>query len=220
MKKIPFTLAVAVLCFLLGMLVHWKGCGSSGGIVVKTDTVVKVVKDNTPTHTPASVQTTPPSMAKDQNTIQWYSPAVIYRIDSSVIKDWIAATYAMQASRDSIYAKYTALYNLCASTNHYDSIYKLSNGEVHMQGKVQGNLLKDFNLSLLTRNTTITNTQKAKQRNSVWLGVDGLYRDSSIAVGASLMFQHKRGWAIESGILLNQHGGKEYRIGYKRNSFK
>src|SRR5690349_996891 len=104
--KLATNLLFLGIGLLLGLMLQWKGCtdnpGPASPDIVKSDTSVNVEVLQVPEHHPIPDQVTQPVKGKDHNAIEWLSPPVITRIDSTEVKQWIEVAYAMQASRDSI----------------------------------------------------------------------------------------------------------------------
>lgn len=75
--------------------------------------------------------------------------------------------------------------------------------------RVYGNLIHDSVTSYITR------TVEAKQKNSVWLGINGQWSNGVQSVGPSLFFMQKKGWGIEAGSLINTKGELSYQAGLK-----
>jgi hypothetical protein len=194
------------VAFLFGCLLTCNCTGKKQcpepGTIVKTDTVRVPVKDSATRVKPKPVQTTPPAMA-------------ITRVDSFIRFETLPVDSA------AIVAQYKALYEQCASERKYHEAYAFDHGNIEVESIVHGNELMSQTVKPTFYHTVVTNTVQAKQRNSVWIGVDGLYNRHTIGAGASLMFLHKRGWAIEGGAAIDLNGGQQYRAAYKRKlSFK
>lgn len=219
--RLPTLAFFCIVSFLLGCLLMCNCTGKKGTAgrqttapaIIKSDTATVQDKDSTKPHKPTPVQVTSPSMAQNPDVIKWLSPEVIVKPDT--------VNYVKKEVYEELYNEYVKIYGICAALNEYDSTYQFDKGSVRMKGSVQGNELQDFQLFPTFQTTTITHTVQDKQRNSVWLGVDGLYSESSVGAGASLMFQQKRGWAIEAAAAINQYGEPVYRAGFrKRISFR
>jgi hypothetical protein len=60
---------------------------------------------------------------------------------------------------------------------------------------------------------------KDKPRNSLWWGAKAGYQplDTSLSIGTSLMFLHKKGIAFEGDVELNTKGRLQYEGGIKWN---
>lgn len=197
-----FCFVAFLLGFLLDLQCNKMTCLET--IIVKSDTVKVLVKDSATHSRPKPVQNTPPSMAKKTGN----------KIDSFIVFEKVPVDSA------AIVAQYKAMYEQLVTERKYNEQYSFPNGDIAVESIVQGNELMSQRVKPTFYHSVVTNTVQAKKRNSVWIGVDGMY-SNTVGAGASLMFQHKRGWAIEGGASVDLNGLYQYRASYKRKlSFK
>jgi hypothetical protein len=105
----------------------------------------------------------------------------------------------------------------------YEDSVKFKEGTVTVSNAVYQNRIvsQKIKLSLdsipvTTITNTITNTIEQKKRNALYFGANTSYRtDTSISVGASLMFVTKKKLALEAVVSLDTRGNKTYGVGIK-----
>lgn len=196
------TLIWMALAFLLGRLLTCN-CGNPKTVtntVVKSDTVVTVIRDTQTIYKPVPVRVSVPSLARIDSFIQFEKAdtAAILANCKQVVEDYL-------------------------SEKTYKEKYRFDDGVIEVESQVKNNELFNQVVRPTFLKTIVTNsiTVQAKRRNEVYVGVDGYYSEDRIGAGASLMFLHKKGWGVEVGSSLNQLGQIGYNISYKRKlSFK
>ncbi|HYH15588.1 MAG TPA: hypothetical protein VD794_10220 [Flavisolibacter sp.] len=205
MKNLSFTLVVAILAFLLGCMIT---CNCNKGktvtktdvkTVTKRDTTIQVIKDTMVIEKPVPVRVNVPQLGRVDSFFQELP------VDSAAIV-----------------AHFKPIVSDYMSQKVYKEKYQFKEGRVDVETIVKENAITSQKVMPTFFQTTIKETTTTTQppRNSVWVGIDGMYRDSTIGVGASLMFQSKRGWALEAGAAINEDLSKQFRASYKRRLFK
>lgn len=105
----------------------------------------------------------------------------------------------------------------------YTDTARFKEGSVVVNNSVHQNQIKNqriiINLDSIPATiitNTITNTVEAKKRNSIWFGANGGWRsDTTLQVGASLMFQNKKKLGLEIGAKIDNRGLVTYEAGIK-----
>lgn len=201
-----FVIAALVLSWLMGMLTcntfrKEKECPPcieplEGGRIVDSDTTIRVKKDSAKSHKVEPVRITLPTMATGRAPAVIFKPMPVY----------------MPADTGAIIAQYKALYEDCGTLKEYDQRFPFGGDTVHLKQSIQGNDLWEQSVYLTHTDRTITNVVREKQRNTLWVGVNGGYQpqDSLFYVGPSLMFVHKKGMAFEGEVKINNQGSKLY----------
>jgi hypothetical protein len=163
------------------------------------DTTVTIKKDSARTHKVEPARITLPTLAEGARPSVIYKPVPIY----------------MPADTAAIIAQYKSLYEEYTTLKEYDNTYPFGGDTVRIKQAIQGNDLWEQEVFLTHAETVVTAVTRKPPRNSVWWGASGYWRPGEVGAGSSLMFQHKRGWAVEAGAAIGTTGAHTYSGGIK-----
>jgi hypothetical protein len=205
-----YTLAI-LLGFVMGLFTC-KTCGREkdcppciepldGGQIVSSDTTTTIKRDSAKSGKVEPVRIVLPTLAAGHPPTVIYKPMPVY----------------MPADTAAVIAQYKGLYEDYTTLKEYDNTYPFGSDTVRIKQSIQGNDLWEQNVYLVHAGNIIRERYAvpAKPRNSVWWGASGYYREGEIGAGSSLMFLHKKGFAIEAGAAIGTGGLPTYSTGMK-----
>jgi hypothetical protein len=196
-------LTIYGLVILIGFLMGMFTCKTFTGkpAPVKVDTVVIRKVDSFKVDRPVPVRVTVPELATEKGRVETQVLRIPYPV------------YIPMASDDSCRRLYDQLYEDYATRREYDNTYPFGDDSVRVKTAIQGNDIWDQQVYLSHAEKVLVQPQK--QRNSLWWGASGYYREGEIGVGSALMFMHKKGIAIEAGASIGTQGIPTYSGGVK-----
>jgi hypothetical protein len=198
-------LTIYGLVILIGFLMGMFTCKTFTGkpAPVKVDTVVIRKVDSFKVDRPVPVRVTVPELATEKGRIETQVLRIPYPV------------YIPVAADDSCRHLYDQLYEDYATRREYDNTYPFHGDTVRVKTALQGNDIWDQQVYLSHAEKVLVQPQK--KRNSVWWGASGYWIDSTAGLSTSLMFIHKKGWAIEAETGIDIRGNRKHEAGVKFN---